>query len=189
MLPVFGPVTTTQSRLLVICNPLLALPNHTSNKTKCSGNVDDETKKSERTVAVRGANGFSLQIRNWDNTKYEEQMFYFNTVQRTVLYPHNVTGVKTSRKEIIHKRQWIDNRPAYESAQEEQLSHPPMLLLTSENSKLLSLDYKNDVENASDALMVATTHLDKVRYLFKRKSTTFPLCEQQEQLSYQQKPA
>lgn len=51
-LPIWGPITTTESRLIV---------------TSC-------------------------EEKEYDNTKYEEQMFYFNTVTRVARYPHNVTG-------------------------------------------------------------------------------------------------
>lgn len=52
-LPVWGPVTTTESRLIVDVN--------------------------------------AAEI-EYDNTKYEEQMFYFNTVTRVARYRHNVRG-------------------------------------------------------------------------------------------------
>ena len=53
-LPIFGPITTTESRLIV----------------------------------ARDA-----KITHYDNTKYEEQMFFFNTVLRPSLYHHTVSGV------------------------------------------------------------------------------------------------
>jgi len=70
-LPVFGPKTTTESRLLVIGKPL------TANSTSP---VPEEKE------------AFSLELRDYDNTEYEDQMFYFNTRQRSALYPHDVCG-------------------------------------------------------------------------------------------------
>ena len=49
--PVFGPITTTESRLIVL----------------------RDAKETD-----------------YDNTVYEEEMFYFNTVQRPALYDHTV---------------------------------------------------------------------------------------------------
>jgi len=53
-LPVWGPITTTECRLVV----------------------------------PGGA-----PIREYDNTKHEQQMFFFNTTLRPALYPHDVSGV------------------------------------------------------------------------------------------------
>lgn len=53
-LPVWGPVTTTETRLI--------------------------TKKN------------STAMKRYDNKKYEQQLFYFNTVMRPSLYKHNYNG-------------------------------------------------------------------------------------------------
>jgi len=53
-LPIWGPITTTESRLIV--------KNH------------------------------SHETKEYDNKIYEEQLFYFNTVQRVALYEHDITG-------------------------------------------------------------------------------------------------
>lgn len=105
LLPVFGPITTTESRLLVIGNSLLAIPNHrlarkriersasssTASQDISSANAEDEIDENQGTIVLREG-GFMMQIRDYDNTAYEEQMFYFNTRQRVALYPHFVEG-------------------------------------------------------------------------------------------------
>ena len=47
--------------------------------------------KGEGAVVLRES-GFSMTLKDYDNTAYEEQLFYFNTKQRVALYPHAVQG-------------------------------------------------------------------------------------------------
>lgn len=45
--------------------------------------------EGEGAIVLRES-GFMVRIRDYDNTAYEEQLFYFNTRQRCALYPHEV---------------------------------------------------------------------------------------------------
>jgi hypothetical protein len=62
-LPVWGPTATTEARLVTRA-PLAEDPS------------------GKRIYAMR----------DYDNKQYEEQMFYFNTIIRPALYPHDVVG-------------------------------------------------------------------------------------------------
>lgn len=106
LLPVFGPITTTESRLLVVGNSLLAIPNHELTRKRAerskksvlspsstgSQEVSADAGEESLGLVVRDTRGFMMQLRDYDNTAYEEQMFYFNTRQRVALYPHSVDG-------------------------------------------------------------------------------------------------
>lgn len=106
LLPVFGPITTTESRLVVVGKAAAALPNHRlarerAARAKESPAADDTNEQqqaaesvfeSKTAVVLRGDSGFLMQIRDYNNTAYEEQMFYFNTRQRVALYPHRAKG-------------------------------------------------------------------------------------------------
>ena len=68
LLPVWGPITTTECRLVVA-----------GGGKKSVG--DDDSGEEEREVV------------EYDHTEHEQKMFYFNTVTRPAFYPHGVRGV------------------------------------------------------------------------------------------------
>eukprot|EP00761_Pharyngomonas_kirbyi_P010874 gb/GECH01010897.1/.p1 GENE.gb/GECH01010897.1/~~gb/GECH01010897.1/.p1 ORF type:complete len:467 (+),score=122.26 gb/GECH01010897.1/:1-1401(+) len=98
-LPVWGPQTTSETRLV---------PYKDINEFKCVeknsreeqqeqeqfNEEEEDEKQTEMTFTdmVQCEPGDNLPIQIYDNTKYGNQMFYFNTRTRSTYYPHNVTG-------------------------------------------------------------------------------------------------
>jgi len=84
-------------------NPLRHCPRNVSDheKTLSSDDSDWALRKSNKKkplvddsasrVVIRDS-GFLMQLCDYDHTVYEEQMFHFNTRQRTALYHHDVVG-------------------------------------------------------------------------------------------------
>jgi hypothetical protein len=62
-------------------------------------------------------------MKDWDNKKYEDQLFYFNTRARPAVYEHNVHGAGLDHcydctSEIVIIKQWLlRNEPALTDAQ------------------------------------------------------------------------
>ena len=61
-------------------------------------------------------------MKDWDNKKYEDQLFYFNTRARPAVYPHTVQGSGLDHcydclSEITILKQWIlKNEPSLSEA-------------------------------------------------------------------------
>ena len=70
-LPVWGPCTTTESRLVIF-----------RDSRQGGGNADED---GGGDGDVDGSGGFKK--RTYDHATYEQQMFFFNTVQRVAVYP------------------------------------------------------------------------------------------------------
>jgi hypothetical protein len=91
-LPIFTSSTSTESRLLVVCNPLKAIPSHSDTPGSSSSATSLVTIEppDDGKIVLRNTSGFLLQMRDYDHIVYEEQMHYFNKRQRVALYPHNI---------------------------------------------------------------------------------------------------
>jgi hypothetical protein len=112
-LPIWGPQTTSETRLVPCACPTEKMREAEEERKKhtlqvgqhnTTTTVGDTTNENESSKIDINASTDTIQevqttdlmawcpMRDWDNKKYEDQMYYFNTVTRVTYYDHQVEG-------------------------------------------------------------------------------------------------